>query len=281
MPDWEEDRTRLRRQLSKEAIALSMESRWEEAVAVNRSIIESFPTDADAYNRLGRALMELGEFPEAKEAYTRALELAPNNIIARKNLERLSLLPETPETAKGDYHRVVPQLFVAEMGKAGVVNLHNLAPKEVLARMVAGEEVYLKVRGQHLVVENDRGEYLGEVEPKHGFRLTKLMKGGNKYVAAIVSLSEARVKVIIREVYQYPGQAGRLSFPVKAVEGFRPYIKDTLLQRGVISEEEEFWEEAEEAREEEEAELLPDGFSILEEAVPVEEMEEEVETEEE
>lgn len=279
MPDWEEDKTRLRRQLGREAIALAMQSCWEEAVALNRTIIDSFPTDVDAYNRLGRALVELGEFAQAKEAYSRALELAPNNIIAKKNLERLSLLQEASELAKKDYHKVVPQLFVAEMGKAGVVNLHNLAPKEILAKMATGEEVYLKVRGQHLVAENNRREYLGEVEPKHGLRLAKLMNGGNKYVAAIVSLGEG-VKVIIREVFQHPTQAGQPSFPVKIVEGFRPYGKDSLLRRGMTGEEEELWEEAEYAQEEEEVTLLPEGFSILEEA-PTEEIEEEIEIEEE
>lgn len=278
MPDREEDKVRIRRQLSREAITLAMESRWEEAAALNRSIIESFPTDVDAYNRLGRALMELGELAQAKEAYSKSLELAPNNTIARKNLSRLSLLLETPETVRGGHHRVVPQLFIAEMGKSGVVNLQNLAPKEILAKMAAGEEVYLKVRGQLLVVENERGEYLGEVEPRHGLRLAKLIKGGNRYNAAIVSVAESGVKIIIREVFQHPRQAGRLSFPVKAVEGFRPYIKDTLLRYGGAEEEEEAWEGGEYPPEEE-GELLPEGFSIVEEAVLSEEVTEETEEE--
>ena len=84
MPDREEDKARLRRKASQEAIALAMQSRWQEAVSVNQSIIELFPTDIDAYNRLGRAFMELGEFAKAKKAYNRALELDPNNSIAQK-----------------------------------------------------------------------------------------------------------------------------------------------------------------------------------------------------
>jgi len=280
MPDREEDKDRIRRQLTREAIDLAMENRWEEAVALNKSIIESFPTDIDAYNRLGRALMELGELAQAKEAYSKALGLSPNNTIAKKNISRLSLLPELLETDKGGPHKVAPQLFIGEMGKSGVVNLHNLAPKEILAKMAAGEEVHLKVRGRLLVVENERGEYLGEVEPKHGLRLAKLIEGGNRYSAAIVSLTESGAKVIIREVFQHPGQAGRLSFPVKAVEGFRPYIRESLLRYGE-AEEEEVWEEGEYTSEEE-GELLPEGFSIVEEApLPGEIVEGEVETEEE
>ncbi len=68
MPDREEDTARLRRKASQEAIALAMQSRWQEAVVVNNGIIESFPTDVDAYNRLGRAYTELGQFAKAKEA---------------------------------------------------------------------------------------------------------------------------------------------------------------------------------------------------------------------
>lgn len=265
MTDREEDRDRIRRQLTREAISLAMESRWEEAVALNRSIIESFPTDIDAYNRLGRALMELGELAQAKEAYSKALELSPNNTIAKKNLSRLALLSETSEAVKGGSHKVVPQLFIGETGKSGVMNLQNLAAKEILAKMAAGEEVFLKVKGRRLVVENERGEYLGEVEPKHGLRLAKLIEGGNRYSAAIVSLAENGAKVIIREVFQHPNQAGRLSFPVKAVEGFRPYIRETLLRYGEAEEEEEVWEGGEYPPEEE-GELLPEGFSIVEEA---------------
>ncbi len=278
MPDREEDKARLRRKASQEAISLAMQSRWQEAVAVNESIIELFPTDIDAYNRLGRAFMELGEFAKAKEAYNRTLELDPNNSIAQKNLQRLSLLPDSKVRVKEKRREVSPDLFIGEMGKAGVVNLQNLAPREVLARMAAGNQVYLKVRRQQLIVENEQEEYLGLVEPPHGFRLARLIEGGNKYAAAIVNIDNDSAKVIIREVFQHPSQVGRLSFPVKAVEGFQPHIKDTLLRHEAVGE--EALEEGEEV-ELEEGELIPEGFSIFEGVAPNEEVVEEEFTEEE
>ena len=51
---------RLKQQRSKEAIDLAMQARWKEAVTVNREIVQDFPEDVDAYNRLGRAYLELG-----------------------------------------------------------------------------------------------------------------------------------------------------------------------------------------------------------------------------
>lgn len=261
MPDREEDKARLRRKASQEAIALAMQSRWQEAVTVNQSIIELFPTDIDAYNRLGRAYMELGEFAKAKDAYNHTIELDPYNSIAQRNLQRLSLLRDSKVRVKEERREVSPDLFIGEMGKAGVVNLQELAPKEVLAKMTAGNQVYLKVRGRQLVVENEKEEYLGLVEPPHGLRLTRLIEGGNKYAAAIVNIDNNNARVIIRETFQHPSQVGRLSFPVKAVEGFQPHVKDTLLRHEAV--EEEALEEGEYG-EMEEGELIPEGFSIFE-----------------
>jgi tetratricopeptide (TPR) repeat protein len=227
----EEEQVRLRRQRSKQAITLAMQGRWREAVAANQEIIASFPSDVDAYNRLGRAYIELGEYSLAKEAYERAIELDPYNIIAQKNLHRLSYLGEAAAGPEADSDRVEPQHFIEETGKAGVVSLYQLAAKEVLAKMVAGDRVYLRIDGPGLTVENGRGEYLGQIEPKHSQRLIKLMVGGNRYSAAIVSSTEDKVTVIIREVYQDPSQAGQLSFPPKGVEGLRPYLSDKMLRR--------------------------------------------------
>lgn len=265
-----EERTKLGRRLEKEAIALAIQGRWEEAVAVNKSIIEKFLTDIGTYNRLGRALTELGEFAQAKEAYSKALELAPSNVIAAKNLTRLASLSDTKATQDSEHHKVVPELFVTETGKAGVVNLCNLAPSEVLARMAIGDQVRLRVEGQRLMVENKRDEYLGEVEPEYGLRLIKLIGGGNRYAAAILSVERDGVRVIIKEEYQHPSQEGHLSFPVKATKHLLLHAKESLLRHDVIGEESEAVKEVEHAEEEtglfqSQDETSLEGFSTLEE----------------
>jgi len=260
----EEEQAGLRRRRSKQAIALAMQGRWREAVVANQSLIESFPNDVNAYNRLGRAHMELGEYSQAKEAYSRAIELAPYNMIAKKNLERLSRLGEAIVGLQGDSDKVESQHFVEETGKAGVVNLYRLGAREILAKMAAGDRAYLRIDGSSLVVEDAGGEYLGQVDPKHEQRLIKLVEGGNKYTAAIISSTEGMVTVIIREVYQDPSQAGRLSFPAKEFKSPRPYISDRMIRREL--------EEYEEAVEEEpgftivggeEIELLPEDSSDM------------------
>jgi hypothetical protein len=307
----DDNRARLQKRPEADAVQLANESRWEEAVEANRNLIETVPASPDAYNRLGRALMELGRFEEAREAYAKALEVAPSNTIARKNLERLAILIAPPKTAKAAKtekpakgakvakkaegqapaarQAVSPDHFVKEVGKSAVVTLYRVAPREVLARMTAGDKLTLRVKGQHLQVENSGGEVLGWVEPRYEARLIKFIKGGNQYSAAMVSPNGEGTRVIINETRQDPSLFGKLSFPVPRSTELR-HGKDSLLRKSTG--EEDYLEEAEFAEVEEETEqqgqevgtdILPEGFTVLESqepTIPTEEIEKAVEGEE-
>ena len=220
---------RLRQQRSKEAIDLAMQARWQEAVDVNKEIIESFPEDVDACNRLGRAYMELGQYALAREAYSCTVQQDPYNAIAARNLRRLSDLGES-DNDEVETDTVDPHHFIEEIGKAGVVTLYELAPKENRARMVAGDKVNLTVEGSVLSVENKRGVYMGKVELKYAQRLIRLMLGGNQYTASVVKSAMDMMTIIIRETYQEPSQVGKLSFPPRGMDEFRPYVGDKLLK---------------------------------------------------
>ncbi|NLL89720.1 MAG: tetratricopeptide repeat protein [Dehalococcoidales bacterium] len=226
-----EEQARLMRQQSKNAIALAMEGHWREAVEANKAIIESFPDDVDSFNRLGRAYMELGEYAAASEAYTRARQLYPHNTIAEKNLHRIAQLIEAGAKPEENASKVETNVFIEETGKAGVVKLIHLAPKKELAMVDAGDRVLLKIADSDLIVENTRGEYLGLIEPRHSQRLIRLMNGGNRYSATVISASDEKLEIIIRETYQHPSQFGQLSFPSKGTNNIRPYISDKLLRR--------------------------------------------------
>jgi len=283
----QEEEARSKQRLGKEAVDLALQGRWEEAESVNRDIIEKFPADIEAYNRLGRALIELEDPARAKEAYLKALELAPNNEIAKKNLARLASVAEAAVISSDEHHKtspsrarariVAPELFTAEMGKTGVVNLVALASSDVLARMGFGAQVHLGVKGQHLVVESDGGDYLGELESRQGLRLIKLIEGGNRYAAAILNVGGNEVRVIIKEVYQHPSQVGYPSFPVKATRRLRSHDRESLLKRKIIADEGEAMEEveypAEAERSKAEEESVPEGFSVLGENGKKEELE--------
>jgi hypothetical protein len=186
-------------------------------------------------------MTELGRYAEAREAYGKALGLDPHNSIAQKNLARLSSLRDAAAPRAEAGTKLSPQLFISETGKTGVTALVRPAV-DVAARLTAGDEVFLRRQNSSLMVENAQGEYLGEVEPKLSMRLIKLIDGGNRYAAAIATLARDNVRIIIKETYQDPSQAGKLSFPATAGESFRPYIKEGLVRTDADDEEESFEE---------------------------------------
>ena len=238
------DTVQTRRRQIDTAIQLAMDNRWEEAVQTNRAILGVFPNDTDSYNRLGKALMELGRYNDAKKAYKKAIELDATNQIAKKNLERLNILAKSG-TPQAETTQVDPTLFIEEMGKTAVTTVSQPSP-EALTKLNAGERLDLVRKDKRLTVATPGGEHVGLIEPKLGKRLLKLMDGGNEYTVAITSLSNNECKVIIKETYHHPSQAGRPSFPTAIrTDSLRPYTKDSLLRYG-DSDESERGEEEEE-----------------------------------
>ena len=213
-----EEKARSRRDKAKEAIALALESRWEEALALNRQIVEDFPKDVEALNRLGKALSELGQYKQAEDAFRRTLEISRANTIARKNLKRLAHLGDSaPQPKLGS--KVAPQLFIEERGRTATMSLRNLPPGTAHLPMAPGDAVDLKPHSSRMTVENVKGEYLGEIEPKLGLRLAKLVEGGNRYTAAVTAVDEHSLVIMIKETYRHPSQYGTMSFPARQPGG--------------------------------------------------------------
>ena len=226
-----EEKIRLKKQWTDLAIQQALTNQWEEAVITNKNILSIYPSEAEAYNRLGKAYSELGQYAEARQAYSQTLKYSPNNTIAKKNLDRLSLLQETSAQAHSGAERIDPRLFIEETGKTGMTDLINPASSSVLAKVAVGDKVQLRVKGHTILVRNAAGEDIGQVEPRLANRLINFMEGGNRYAAAILAMEQGQVRLIIREEYQHPSMFGKVSFPSQgSSDTIRAYIKDSMLR---------------------------------------------------
>jgi hypothetical protein len=222
-----------RKDLEEKSIELALAGHWEEAARCNRLLLENEPNDVDTLNRLGKALMEMGLYEEAQDTYTQALELDPYNRIARRNLQRLTVLikekkKKTTTEARGR-EQIRPDLFISESGKSAVVPLRSIPKPQLLQELSRGEIVRLEISEQGVLVKNSAGEILGRLDPRVGQRIAEFMQVGNRYVAAISEIEPGGAKVFIRETYQHPRLLGRPSFPpidISKTEIVRPYVRD-------------------------------------------------------
>ncbi|HSK53392.1 MAG TPA: tetratricopeptide repeat protein [Clostridia bacterium] len=245
--------TRQKRQLAEQAIAQAAAAQWGDAAETNRKLLELGP-DAEAENRLAKALWEQGELSAAREHYQTALALDPTNRIAERNIDRLKMLlvaaGEKTVPAQ-DGSKAPVSIFVEETGKTGFAYLTDLADPRQLAQVNPGDSVDLTPEGSRLIAISN-GVRIGDVEPRVAARLLKLIADGNKYAAGVTSLGDKDVRIIIREIFQDPRNYGKVSFPTAAKStDLRPYTKGTL-----VREEMELEEDLEDDEEDEEIEDL-------------------------
>src|SRR5512132_4681240 len=245
--------TRLKRQLAEQAIAQASLGQWSDAADTNRRLLELGP-EAEAENRLAKALWELGELGAAREHYQSALALDPTNRIAERNIDRLrTLLVAAGEKTvpAQDGSKAPVRIFVEETGKTGFAHLMDLPDAKKLAQVNPGDSVEMTPEGNRLIAFSN-GMRIGVVEPRVAARLLKLIAEGNKYLAGVTSLGAQDVRIIIREIYQDPRNYGKVSFPTAAKStDLRPYTKGTLLR-----EDEDLEEDLEDDVEDEEIEDL-------------------------
>ena len=225
-----------RSQYAEDAVQLAIAGKWDEAVKLNKFIIDSFGADEETQNRLGKGLSELGKLKEAKASYEAALKINPMNSIAKKNAARINALLHQKEGLKVGGTRVDLNLFVEEMGKTVITTVDVPASPDICSKVAAGDVAELKIEGDGVVAETSRGVRLGSLEAKLARRLIKFMRGGNRYQAGVTSCDGNVVKLIVRETYQDPHFAGKPSFPMrrKREVEFRPYTKESLLTRGAV-----------------------------------------------
>lgn len=231
-------KTATKRQLVEDARRAALEGRWDEAIELNRQMIDRAPRDAEAHNRLGRALLVRRQPAQAAEAYSNALRADPANMIARRNLQRLEALRHRPpqedageQEGAVDAALIMPKtaVFIEEVGKTWVDELVNPASAEDLADVFPAEQLQLEVDDGRLVVRRNDGRRLGEVEAKTAERVIGLLNAGNRYEAYALGPSTQSLRVILRETFRDPSQATTVSFPRQITS--RAYLRERDLLR--------------------------------------------------
>lgn len=190
--------------LSQLAIDAALDSRWEEALKLNRKIIKLDPQNVDALARLARVYMEKGRLNLAKKYYSEVIKIDPYNPIALKNLKIIKSFK--PNGQNGIIHasdsKLSAALFLQEPGKTKVVNLLKVAEPQKLSQAYCGMPVEMVIKNRKITVADGLGNYLGVLPDDVNHHLLRLLKGGNKYSLFIKSIKVNGLAVLIKEIFR-------------------------------------------------------------------------------
>lgn len=182
---------------SNQAIAATLSGDWENAIELNKQLLEHHPEDVEALNRMGLAYTVTGDVKNAKKSYEKVLEIDSLNSIALKNLKKLENDNNNHDSSPTIIQ--VNNIFIEETGKTKVVELINLAQAEILMSLKTGQSVDMSVKRLKIFIHQGKN-YIGVLPDDIGNRLIKFIKGGNTYEAFVKSATHQNVSIFIREL---------------------------------------------------------------------------------
>jgi tetratricopeptide (TPR) repeat protein len=180
--------------LKSQAIQTALLGDWNNAIMLNEQILKESPDDINTLNRLGFAMLSMGDIKGAKSVYEKVLSLDMKNPVALRNLKRLNT--GSPLRANIPLNN----LFIEETGKTKIVELVNIADKKVFSNLRSGEKINVTIKRNRIFVLDMEEQFLGMLPDDLGKRLIEFMSGGNEYDAYIWAIHDNKIFIFIREV---------------------------------------------------------------------------------
>lgn len=188
--------------LKEQAVEKAIEGNFDDAIALNLSVLKELPEDIDTLMQLAHAYWQTGNVKSAKLYYKKTLDIDPNNVLARKRTNLLKTVANNKSInmsrKKG---RIVPITdLIEEPGKTKTVRLSYIGKPEHLSLLTIGEEVFLSIRKRKIEVRDLSGNFIGYLPDDISKRLIELMQHDCAYKAFIFSIEKNEVKAFVQEV---------------------------------------------------------------------------------
>lgn len=190
--------------IKEKAIEEAVSGHYEAAIALNLQILTADPRDVDSLMQLAHAYWQSGHPTEAKKNYRRALELEPNNNLAKKRLALLNAVNHktvmVTSRSRGQVKIVPLSDLIEEPGKTKIVKLSNIGKPEHLALLRIGEELFVKIRKRRLELRDLSHNFIGCLPDDISKRLIEFINHKGVYEAFVFSIDKNEVKVFLREI---------------------------------------------------------------------------------
>ena len=103
-------------------------------------------------------------------------------------------------------------------GKTKIASLMHLGSPKILAKIDAGDEVFLNTHCHKVYVSTKDGKYIGRISDDLSARLRRLIQLGNVYQVCIKSIKNTEVKIFIREVVRSKKLSDTPSFTTEKID---------------------------------------------------------------
>lgn len=191
--------------LSELAIDAALDSRWDDALKLNKKILKVDPQNVDSLARLARVYLEMGRINLAKRFYSEVIKIDPYNPIAIKNLKIIKSFKPNGQSSVihlNNSSKLSASLFLQEPGKTKIVSLLKVAEPQKLSQAYCGMPVQMVIKNRKITIVDGNGNYLGVLPDDISHLLVRLLKGGSKYDLYIKSIKVNGLAVLIKEIFR-------------------------------------------------------------------------------
>lgn len=213
--------------LEERAINAAIQTKWDEAIELNKQILKLDKKNVDGHLRIAFALLQANKIATAKKYYKTALKLQPGNHSIIDNLERIKILElRKNKSPKDKSVNLDPNLFIETPGKTRSIVLVNPGQKNILAQLTIGQHVLLVSKKRRIDVRTQDKEFIGALPDDISKRLTLFIKAGSEFTVYIKEANLNKVVVFVREERKGKKVAKYTSFPTNMQSKLTELTKD-------------------------------------------------------
>jgi len=202
--------------LEKKAVKAALASNWEESIRLNTQILEKYPDNISARNRLGRAYLQTKDFATAKKLFKEVLDVDPINATAKKNYE-LAKAKKTEKTTL----KAKAKDFLKEPGSSTEAKI-QITSESKAKDLSPGEDLVLRIKKSEVTVHTEDNSKIGVIEGPEDLikRLNNAKRQNAEITADYIKRKNGTASVLIKS-----------SIPVFKAEKqeVKPYLKKDVI----------------------------------------------------
>lgn len=190
--------------LKNKAIDEAINGNYQTAITLNQEILAIDKNDVDSLMQLAHAYWQTGSLTLAKKYYRQALNIEPNNGLAKKRLALLNALNNVQTQSASTHRNKIKVVAITDMieepGKTKIIKLSNIGKPEHLSLLKIGEQVFLRLRKRRLEIRDIDNNFIGCLPDDISKRLITFTEEKGVYETYVFSIDKNEVKVFIKEI---------------------------------------------------------------------------------